>query len=224
MNDWRRRHTKFTLERVVQPAIEVITLAQMKTHLREYSSMTDRDAEISGLIQGAREWVEDYTGRALIDQAWRLSIGDSLTLAFTDANKTSGIYYGDWFANANGIMLRKSPAIAITSFSTVNADGTETIIAPALYEIREAASKWPRLVGLNGATWSGEMRISFRAGYANLLGSPTPEGVEKIPARFIHAMKLWAEANYNRDEKTMALLLDTAERLICPERCELGMA
>lgn len=215
---------KFLLERVTHPATEPITLAAMKTHLREFSSVTARDADITALVQGAREWVEDYTGRALIDQEWRLSIGQSdFNFAFTDTNPKTGIYYGDWFANAAGIMLRKSPALAITSFATVGADGAETVISPSLYEIREPNSKWPRLVGLNGATWSGEMRITFRAGYVNALGSPA-EGVERIPVRFIQAMKLWAEAHYNRDEKTMQMLLDVAERLITPERCELGMA
>jgi hypothetical protein len=225
MNTWQlRRGMKFALERVSQPSIECITLASMKLHLREFTQVTDRDADITALIQGAREWVEDFTGRALIDQTWKLSIGNNLDFfRLTDANVTTGIYYGDWFANANGIMLRKSPAIAITSFTTVNADGTETVVSPSFYEIREPNSKWPRLVGLNGATWTGDLRITFRAGFANLLGSPT-EGVEKVPARFIQAMKLWAEATYNRDEKMMALLLDTAERLICSERCEMGIA
>jgi hypothetical protein len=42
--------------------------------------------------------------------------------------------------------------------------------------------------------------------------------------RFIQAMKLWAEATYNRDEKMMTLLLDVAQRLVTSERCELGLA
>lgn len=214
---------KFALERVTQPAIEPITLAQMKTHLREFSSVTALDDDITALIQGAREWVEDFTGRALIDQTWRLSLGDELPYGFTDSNRVTPINYGEWFPNGDGIPLRKSPALAITSFATVGSDGVETVVSAASYEIREPNSKWPRLVGISGASWSGPLRITFRAGFANRLGSPT-EGVEKIPARYIQAMKLWAEAHYNRDEKTMELLLDVAERLIKPERCELGMA
>lgn len=216
---------RFALERVTSPDIECITLAQMKTHLREFSSVTDLDADITALIQGAREWVEDFTGRALIDQTWRLSLGEDLwpPHGFTDSNRATPIYYGEWFPNNDGIMLRKSPALAITSFATVGADGLETAVSASNYEIREANSKWPRLVGLNGGSWSGPLRVTFRAGYANRLGSPT-EGVEKVPVRFIQAMKLWAEAHYNRDEKMMEKLVDAAERLITPERCELGIA
>lgn len=216
---------KFSLERVTQPELEPVTLAQMKVSLRGFSSVTSLDADITSLIQGAREWVEDYTGRALIDQKWRLNIGSHAWISsFTDSNAKTGINYGTWRPSADGILLRKSPAIAITSFATVGADGVETIVDPALYQLREAGSKWPRLVGLNGSTWSGaEMRIEFRAGYANRLGSPV-EGAERVPARLIQAMKLWAEANYDRDEKAMALLLDTAERLARPERCDLQIA
>lgn len=215
---------KFLLERVTQPQLECVTLAAMKTHLREFSSVTDLDADITALIQGAREWVEDFTGRALIDQQWRLTLADDDWFhGYTDFNTVTPIYYGTWLPNAAGIFLRKSPVIAVTSFATLDAAGVETVVASTAYEVREANSKWPRLVGLNGGSWSGPMRITFRAGFANRLGSPT-EGVEKVPVRFIQAMKLWAEAQYNRDEKTMGLLLDTAERLIRPERSELGMA
>lgn len=215
---------RFSLERITQPDIEPITLAQMKTSLRAFTSVTALDSDVTDLIKGAREWVEDYTGRALIDQKWRLNIGsDAWISTFTDSNTKTSIYYGSWNPSAEGILLRKSPAIAITQFATVGADGVETVIDPLTYQLREAASKWPRLVGLNGGSWSGEMRIEFRAGYANRLGSPI-EGAERVPVRLINAMKLWAEANYDRDEKAMTMLLDTAERLAKPERCDLQIA
>lgn len=215
---------RFALERVTEPEIEPITLAEMKVSLRAFTQVTALDSDITSLIQGAREWVEGFTGRALIDQKWRLSIGDDVwPFGITDTNTVTGINYGTWTPRADGILLRKSPAIAITSFATVNADGTETVVDPLTYEIRDAGSKWPRLVGLNGGTWSGEQRITFRAGFANRLGSPV-EGAEKVPKRFIQAMKLWVEAHYDRDKDAMTLLLETAEKLITPERAELGLA
>ena len=58
----------FVLERLTQPEMEVVTLAEMKRHLRLFSSVTDEDADITALIVAAREWVEDYTGRVLVDQ------------------------------------------------------------------------------------------------------------------------------------------------------------
>ena len=81
-----------------------------------------------------------------------------------------------------------------------------------------------RVVALNGASWAlGVHRITFRAGYANRDLSPQ-EGAEVVPQRFKQAMKLWIEANYDRDERMMRVLLETAEGLIKSERVDLGIA
>jgi hypothetical protein len=37
-------------------------------------------------------------------------------------------------------------------------------------------------------------------------------------------MKLWAEANYDRDQYMMELLLKVAEQIIKPERADLSLA
>ena len=217
----------FTLERVTQPAIEVVTLAQMKTHLREFSSVTALDAEITGLIQGAREWVEDFTGRVLVDSTWRLTVGEyANAYANVDSDTVSGYYRGPYYPrNDGGILLRRSPVLAITSFVSVAAStGVETTIDPATYELREADSKWPGVYPLTGAIWTtGPLRITFRAGFADQTGSPQT-GAEVVPVRFLQAMKLWVEAVYDRDEKLMPLLLEVAEKLIKSERADLSIA
>ena len=124
-------------------------------------------------------------------------------------------------------MLRKAPVLAITKFVSVDQAGVETAVDPTTYELREADSKWPRIVALNGASWSswltGDLRIEFRAGFADRLGSPK-QGAEMVPVRFIQAMKLYAESLYDRDPKTMTLYMDTATALIKSERSELSLA
>lgn len=219
----------FTLERVTQPEVEVVTLAEMKRHLRTFAAVSDEDADITALIVAAREWVEDYTGRALIDQSWRLTIdsrtvtGDVVT-GFTIPPRY-GYYMGIFDWNSRGeIMLRKSPVLAVTSVKSVDLAGAETTISAATYELREADSKWPRLVALNGAPWTSNMlRILFRAGFADTVGSPG-EGAEVVPVRFKQAVKLHVEAHYDRDKDMMQKLLDAAEALIKPERSELQIA
>jgi uncharacterized phiE125 gp8 family phage protein len=52
------------------PAVEPISLAEAKAHLRVEHA--DDDAEILALIAGARVHVETQTRRALIAQTWRL--------------------------------------------------------------------------------------------------------------------------------------------------------
>ena len=63
----------------------------------------------------------------------------------------------------------------------------------------------------------------FVDAFADLLGSPT-QGVEMVPVRFKQAMKLWIEANYDRDPKMMALLLQTAAGIVEGERADLHLA
>lgn len=220
------RASAFILERVSQPAIEAVTLAELKLHLRTYASDTAEDDLLSALIVVAREWVEDYTGRVLVDSTWRLTIGDFVAgFANVDSDTVTGYYRGPWFPRADlGIELRRAPALAITSFVTVATDGTETAVDAATYELREADSKWPRVYPLAGATWgAGPMRITFRAGFADQTGSPTT-GAEVVPERFKQAMKLYAEALYDRDEKAMPMLMNAAEALIRPERANLQIA
>lgn len=231
-------HTNFVLERVTNPDIEVFTLAEMKRLLRTFDNVTEQDDEITSLIQAGREWCEDYTGRALIDQTWRLTLqgrlgsyagGDIVSGTRDGALPVGyGYYHGLYsFGRYGEIMVRKSPALAITSFVSVDSAGAETAIDPTTYELRDADSKWPRIVALNGATWSnwltGDLRITFRAGYADRIGSPQDDA-SVVPARYKQAVKLWCEANFNRDEKMMDLLIRQAENMMRLERCHLQIA
>lgn len=232
-----RRDAPFILERIGEPEIEPVTIAEMITHLREFTSLSaDAQAEITGLITSAREWVEKETGRALIDQAWRITINDILPAS---GDIVSGFSWPAW-PSTNGwqldmigwrhwlsrgeILLRKSPVLAITSFVVADALGAETAVDPTTWALTEPLSKWPRIAKLSGSSWNtGALKIEFRAGFADRTGSPG-QGAEMVPARFKQAIKLHAEAHYDRDEKMMQKLLDAADYLIQPERAELRLA
>ncbi len=227
---------RFTLERVSGPDEEPVTLAELKLNLREFASVTDMDANLSDKIVSAREWVEDFTGRALYDQTWRLTLhGRSPALAggdtvggfpYGDVLVRPGFYSGIWGWSQGEIRLRKSPLLALTKFVTVDGAGVETDIDPATYALREADSKWPRLVALDGATWStwmlaGDLRIEFRAGFIDQSASP-PVGT--VPRRFREAIMLYVESLHDRDEKMMDKLMLAAENVIRPERADLSFA
>jgi hypothetical protein len=107
------------------------------------------------------------------------------------------------------------------SIASVDSLGVETALDVADYEVMEPDSKWPRLTGLSGAT--GTLRIVYRAGFADRLGSPM-EDASVVPVRFKQAIKLHVEAHYDRDKDMMQKLLDAAENLIRPERAELQIA
>jgi putative component of toxin-antitoxin plasmid stabilization module len=211
---------RWILERVSDPEIEPIDLDAMKRHLGEYEAV-EKDDDIASLITAAREWAEDYTGRALVDQQWRLTIGDRGT---ADPVRESVSYEGTLDAIGSRIYLQRAPVIAIVSFVSVDESGAETAVDAATYELREADSKWPYIIGLDGAAWSlGMFRIVYRAGYANRDVSP-PDSMAVIPERFKWAMKVWAKGHYDLDERSTALAIETAQRLLDQEKVQLGFA
>lgn len=214
----------FTLERVSNPDIEPVTLAEMKTHLREFDSVDDMDTNIEGLITAGREWAEDFTGRALVDQTWRLTIEQTPDTT-TDSVSTPARLVGLYIPRAKSeVLLRRSPILTVDEVVTIDAAGAETVVEPETYQLRLATSKYPKLVALNTGVWSAEVtQITFRAGYADRLASPQQDATV-IPERYKQAIKLWVEANYDRDTDRMKLLLDTAECLIRGERINLSLA
>lgn len=213
---------RFTLERVTEPEIEPITAAEFVRNIGEFSAnATARADDISMAITSAREWLEKETSRALIDQTWRQTLTDGIN-GYDRVQGSADAVSGYIPASRTEIQLMRSPVIAITSFVSVDAAGDETEIDPDSYELREADSKWPMLVALNGGSWTaGTYRIEFRAGYANRDVSPQ-DGTSVIPARFRQAVLLYAESLYDRER--MDALQSAAERLIAPENCNTGLA
>lgn len=228
---------RYILERVSNPEIEPVTLAEMKLHLRTFGTDTTEDDKITGLIVAAREWAEDYTGRALVDQTWRLTLlgnrgvsfgGDTVGGFRGPGPVNFGYYAGEWnFGRLGEIHLHKAPVLALSSFVSIDSAGTETAVDASTYELREANSKWPRLVAINGASWStwltGDLRITYRAGFADRTSSPQT-GAEVVPSRFKQAIMLYGEALYDRDPVMMEKLITAAESLMKPEMANLGLA
>lgn len=223
---------RITLERVSGPAIEPVTLAQMRTHLRAWEDITDDDDAIEAIYTAAREWVEDYTGRALIEQTWRMTVDRRIENGprgrfepFLNPENGYGWYQWEAKDQVAGWILRRSPVIAITSFVTVDAEGTETAVDADGYRLEAGDSKWPSIFPVNSGLWTGNMfRVTFRAGFAPGLGSPdpTPDRAD-VPQRYIQAMNVYATALYDQPEN-MAALIDTAERLVKSERVDISMA
>lgn len=220
----------FLLERISEPSVEPVTLAEAKVHLRTFASDSAEDDLITGLITSARQWAEEYTGRALVDQQWRVTINGRASgqpvssTAWSEVPAFSASAWGHWRTH-NEILLRKSPVIALLSFVTADAAGVETTVDAATYGLTEPDSRQPRILPLSGATWSNSaLKVEFRAGYAALTGSPVAADLESIPFRFKQAILLHVEAHYDRDERMMDKLLMAAENLIKPERIELSLA
>ena len=209
---------RWLLEQLTEPEVEAVDLAWMKRELREFSEVTSRDDDIEAKIKAAREWIEQYTGQVLVDSTWRLSIERTGDM-FTDYSVPAKTLYGTTLP-VRDVYLRRSPVLAITSVVTVDAEGVETAVAEADYQLRETDGKWPMLVPIGTGTWGAvNTRITFRAGYANRTGSPGDE-VTVVPQRFKQAMILWVKWNYDGDPAN----LTAAEAIARPLRVNLGIA
>lgn len=205
---------RFAFERISQPSLEPVTLEEARLHLKCIDGVTTDNDLIESLITVAREWAEDFTGRALIDQGWRL------TITASDRNDDD-----DQWRSAACIWIGKAPALTITRFVSVDPDGVETEVDSQTYELRDAGTKWPRIIAKTGATWmnDGELIVEFRAGYLEET-SVDQDMRDAVPARFKQAIKLHVEAHYDRDPTMMPLLLKAAEAMIKPERIDRGFA
>ncbi len=131
------------------PTSEPVTTAEAKTWAR--ITTAEDDFNIDFKIKAAREYVETYSGRALLGQTWDLVL--------------------DRFPKE--ILLRKPPVTSVTSIEYTDVNGvTGTALASTEYQtdfvseparIREAYSKsWPSTrAEMNAVT------IKFVSGYAN---------------------------------------------------------
>lgn len=102
-----------TLFRTVEPAVEPVTLAEAKAHLRVVHD--SEDDLIGGLVRAARQEVEARTGMALIDQNWRLALDR-------------------WPAHGR-VLLMRHPVKQVLSVTVYGSEGEASLIAPASYQL-----------------------------------------------------------------------------------------
>lgn len=196
---------------ITPPAVEPISLADAKAHLRV--NHTDEDALISALIKAARQHLEGprgYLARALVTQTWELTL-DS--------------FY------AGSIQIPLPPLQSVVSVKYTDADGFEQTVAPVDYYV-DAANEPGWLVGV--AAWPGTLsainalRVRFVAGYAPDASSP-PDLTANIPfdiraAMLLHIGSLYAHREQVVVGSTVAQLPWGAQELLRPHRMHLGLA
>jgi uncharacterized phiE125 gp8 family phage protein len=157
------------------PAIEPVTLAEAKLHLRVDSAT--EDALISSLILTSRLHVETALDLALITQSWS--------------------YFIDRWPADPVITLPVRPVQSITAIRLYADDGTYETIAPARYTL-DGASTPARLIRRDASTFQKPKRIAngieiaFTAGYGNTAAD--------VPAPIRHSILLLVAHWYEHRE------------------------
>lgn len=143
--------------RTAQPAVEPLTVAEARHHLRQDDLGADDTAYITRLIRAARQACEERTERTMTTTPWRLQLD-----SFPDA-----------------IELLQPPIIAITSLQYRDADGATQTLDPQDYVLDNAREPgW--LVPAPGRSWPavGEginaVVVNYTAGYG-ATGADVPE-------------------------------------------------
>lgn len=156
------------------PALEPVTVAEAKAHLR--IDGTAEDTLVASLILTSRLHVETALGLALVTQSWRLLLDR-------------------WPAEKN-IELPLRPLQSIDEVRVLSASGDPTIIAAGNYRA-DSASVPPRLIR-TGVIWpqpgqaANGVEVDFTAGYGALASD--------VPAPIRQALLLLVAHWYERRE------------------------
>ena len=142
------------------PAVEPVSLAEAKAHLRLETSADD--ALVTSLIITSRLHVEAALGLALTSQEWTLAL---------DAWPAKGV-----------VNIPMRPVSAVGDVRVRGADGTPAVVDPGLYGF-EGAGLPPRLFAIAGALPNPEravagIEIDFTAGFGATAAS-VPEPIRQ---------------------------------------------
>ncbi len=170
---------------VSEPGNEPLTTAEAKSHMRV--DIADDDTLIDTYVTAARQWVEQFTRRALITQTWDY---------FLDAWPAAGDDDG-----GDRIILPMPLLQSATSVKYTDTAGTVTTLSSGLYQV-DTDSVPGRILLNDGESWPSEtlrtgngVEGRFVAGYG--------DASTAIPTPIIQAMRLLVADMYEHREETI---------------------
>ena len=185
-----------TLTLVNGPAVEPVSPAEAKDHLRLDSGI--EDAYLGALITAARQACETFTGRSLVTQSWKLTL-DRWPQNYDHDVWWDGTRQGsfDLVASVKRTLdVPRGPLQSVTSLTVFGSDGDSTLIDPSVYIVApgldgrialKAGQVWPLVTAPVGA-----VEIVFVAGFG--------ASWNDVPAALRHGMLLLAAQLYENRE------------------------
>lgn len=183
----------------VEPAVEPVTLAELKDHLRITGA--SEDAYLSSLIVASRMLLEEWLKRKLIEQTLE---------GFLDHPGIAGSWWEGRIvaaisavASLRVIQLPWAPTISVLDVALYSLDDEETIVDPASYRVDRVDRDLPSRITLKETVvWPGgsyrnqnSLRVRWKAGYGT--------AATDVPAPIRLALKMLAAHLYaNRGECT----------------------
>lgn len=206
------------LQRLVEPTVEPITLAEAKAQCKvEFS---DDDALLTALISAARDYAENRIERSLCTQTWML------TLDSFPGPSLMGVPFGRGYSiPRHAIVLERPPVQSIMSITYVGMDGNsgsvtaykpgtgnppnEFCFVDLTYGGTQRIDDLVRVTPPFGQIWPinmpqiGSVQVTYVAGYGT---------ADKVPAGIKSWMKLRVAALYeNREEVVVGTRVSVSE-------------
>lgn len=151
---------------VTAPAVEPVSLAEAKLHLRV--DISDDDNLITAVIQAAREAVEGISRRALIAQTWNLIL--------------------DEFPDTDEIVIPLPPLQSVSSLIYKDQDGNESTFSSDDYIVNTDSEPGKVVLGY-GKSWpsttlypTAAIIVQFKAGFG--------DASTDVPEKYRQAMLL----------------------------------
>ena len=154
----------WSLKLVTGPAAEPVDLELLKLALRVESG--DENAWVNLWGKAARQAAEQYLGRSLLPQTWRLSLD-----RFPGGDDGGPVYDGD------RILLPMPPVTAVSSVAYLDTDGASAAVLSADYRLNlDAEPAW--LEPAYGEVWpstyltAAAVTITYAAGHTSAEAVP----------------------------------------------------
>lgn len=175
---------------LTQPAVEPVTLAEAKAHLRV--DITDDDLLISSMIIAARQAAEAICRRALCTQTIKMVLDQ---FPAPGVNIGSANWYGPQWGTSPGplttlrpdgktgfeIILPVSGAQSVSSIKYIDTNGVQQLLDPSQYKLGNVEEP-ARIMPAYGTTWPttrneiNAVEVVYVAGYGD--NTMVPEGIK----------------------------------------------
>jgi hypothetical protein len=173
----------FPLQCTTPPAIEPVSLSDMKLHLRV--SFTNDDSLISALISTARDRAEQFTGRCFVPSQWTFALDKFPAYRINDSAPSRSDFDEMGNTTWNGtqywnrsqtIAMPRGPLVSIDSFVYTNLAGSLITLNQGTDFIVDTLSVPGRVKPPVNFYWPTDalpemnsVQIKFTAGYRNTL-------------------------------------------------------
>lgn len=169
------------------------------------------DDLIALYVQSAREWCEQFLGRALALQTLRWTVADAAPPVGQVYLNPSLIIYPQWLTVSSllrrPLELPRSPVEAVLSVSS-GPYGAEVALDPSTYTLDSTEPARLRLP-MSGGAPGGNVQVVFKAGFAD----PT-----MVPRSVVNAILLLTSSLYENRGDAGGEMPDVAARLLWPYR------